>query len=151
MAVDPKNNVFAAGKNRTLFSFDSAGKLRWKHRIADHVVTAGAITPDGSRIAFGTVGGMIYLFDNSGSLLWKKEVGGLGHNAVTISNDGTRIVAGLVPDNCIAVYNGNGTLLWKGCSEIADVPQDLRPGPNSVGISPNKEEIIAAYGDNYIR
>lgn len=151
LGVDSQNNVFAAGKNRTLFSFDFAGNLRWKHRIPDHVVTAGAITPDGSRIAIGTVGGMIYLFDNSGNLLWKRGVGGLGHNAIAISDDGKYIVAGLVPDNCVAVYNENGTLLWQGCSEIGTVSKDLIPGPSNVGISPDKKEIIAAYGDNYIR
>ena len=151
LGVDSQNNVFAAGKNRTHFSFDSEGKLRWKHRIPDHVVTAGAITPDGGRIAIGTVGGMVYLFDNSGNLLWKRGVGGLGHNAIAISSDGKYVVAGLAQENCVAVYNENGTLLWKGCSEIADVSQDLIPGPNSVGISPDKKEIIAAYGDNYTR
>ena len=55
--VDNKNNVFATGKSRVIFSFDALGNLRWKHRLPDHTATAGAATPDGSRIALGTVGG----------------------------------------------------------------------------------------------
>ena len=157
LGIDSQKNVFAAGKNRTLFSFDSGGKLRWKHRIPDHVVTAGAVTQDGSKIVLGTVGGMIYLFDNAGNLLWKRgasrpgEPGWLGHNAITISDDGKRIVAGLAQKNCVAVYNDKGTILWEGCSEIAQVSNDLIPGPANVRISRDNKEIIAVYGDNYIR
>ena len=157
LGIDNKNNVFAAGKSRTLLSFDASGNLRWKHRIPDHVAGAGAVTPDGSRIVLGTVGAMIYMFDNDGNLLWKRPMngigveGGMGHNAVAISNDGKRIVIGGAPSNCVMVYNEKGTLLWKGCNKIADVPKDMMPGINSVQISDDKAKIIAAYGDNYVR
>ncbi|MEK6946190.1 MAG: hypothetical protein AABX32_01155, partial [Nanoarchaeota archaeon] len=75
----------------------------------------------------------------------------MGHNAVAISNDGKRIVIGGAPSNCVMVYNEKGTLLWKGCNKIADVPKDMMPGINSVQISDDKAKIIAAYGDNYVR
>lgn len=157
LGVDNSNNVYAAGKSRTLFSFDADGSLRWKHRIPDHVAGAGDVTPDGSRVVVGTVGAMIYLFDGDGNLLWKRPMagvgieGGMGHNAVAISDDGKRIIVGGAPSNCVFVYNEKGTLLWKGCNEIADVPEDMMPGINSVQISKDKNEIVAAYGDNYIR
>ncbi|MDD5132765.1 MAG: PQQ-binding-like beta-propeller repeat protein [bacterium] len=158
LGVDQSKNVFAAGKSRTLFSFDSSGNLRWKERIPDHVAGAGAVTPDGKKIALGTVGGMVYLFDGSGSLLWKRHLSGsgepadfIGHNAVAISDDGQRIVVGTAPGNCVIVFNGSGTVLWKKCIDYGTIESDLIPGVTNVQISPDKTKIIASYGDNYIR
>jgi WD40 repeat protein len=158
LAVDQNKNTFAAGKSRTLFSFDSSGNLRWKHRIPDHVVTAGSATPDGSRIALGTVGGMVYLFDNNGNVLWKRNTGDVGeqggtvgHNAIAISPDGKKIVAGTAPGNCVIAYNEKGTLIWKGCSNVEKTSSDMMEGVTNVQISGSKDKIIAAYGDNYIR
>lgn len=157
LGADQNKNVFAAGKSRTIFSFDADGNLRWKHRIPDHVVTAGAATPDGSKIALGTVGGMVYLFDGSGSLLWKRatmvvgEHGTVGHNAVAISADGKRIAVGTAPANCVIVYNERGTTMWKGCVEPEKISNDLMVGVTNVQISGDANKIIAAYGDNYIR
>ncbi|MFH0710947.1 MAG: PQQ-binding-like beta-propeller repeat protein, partial [Candidatus Aenigmatarchaeota archaeon] len=158
LGVDLNKNVFASGKSRTLFSFDEDGNLRWKHRIPDHVAGAGSSTPDGSRIAIGTVGGMVYLFDGNGNLLWKRPTAGIGeqggtvgHNAMAISSDGTRIVAGTAPGNCVIVYNEKGTALWKGCSEVQKTSGDMLEGVTNVQISPGKTEIVASYGDNYIR
>lgn len=157
LATDSNKNTFAAGKSRTLFSFDSAGNLRFKHRIPDHVVTAGAATPDGSRIALGTVGGMVYLFDNSGSLLWKRsmtipgEPASVGHNAVAISADGKRIVAGTAPNNCVIIYNEKGTIVDKECMPVKKTSNDQLEGAMSVQISADKTKIIAGFGDSYIR
>jgi len=157
LGTDASKNVFAAGKSRTLFSFDASGNLRWKEKIPDHVVTMGAVTPDGSRIALGTIGGMVYLFDGQGNLLWKRNLGSgvggdsAGHNAVAISNDGKRIVVGSAPGNCVLVYNEKGTIVWKKCITVGTIQADLRAGVTNVQISPDKTKIIASYGDNYIR
>lgn len=157
LATDSNKNVFATGKSRTLFSFDVAGNLRFKHRIPDHTATAGAATPDGSRIALGTVGGMIYLFDNAGNLLWKRsmtipgEPASTGHNAIAISQDGKRIVAGTAPNNCIIVYNEKGTIVDKECMPVKKTSNEQLEGVMSVQISPDKTKIVAGYGDNYIR
>ena len=157
LGVDSSKNIFAAGKSRTLFSFDALGNLRWKEKIPDHVVTAGASTPDGQRIAVGTIGGMVYLFDGQGNLLWKRylsgenNVGSTGHNAVAISQDGKRIVVGSAPGNCIMVYNEKGTIVWKKCIEVGQINSDMLPGVTNVQISPDKTKIIASYGDNYLR
>lgn len=158
LSVDENKNVFAAGKSRTLFSWDASGNLRWKHRIPDHVVTAGASTPDGSRIVVGTVGAMVYLFNGEGNVVWKRntgEVGGqggtVGHNAVAISLDGSRIVVGTAPGNCIIVYNEKGTIVWNYCAQVEKASQDMLEGVTSVQISNDKSAIAASYGDNYIR
>ncbi len=158
LGVDNNKNVYATGKSRTLFSFDANGKFRWKHRIPDHTVTAGALTPDGSRIAVGTVGGMVYLFDGNGNLLWKRGSmspgrgdATVGHNAIAISEDGTRVVAGTAPGNCVVLYNEIGTVLWQDCRTPDSSNKDLLAGVTSVAISKDKSEIIATYGDNNIR
>ncbi len=158
LGVDSNKNIFVSGKSRTLFSFDSSGSLRWKHRIPDHVAGAGASTPEGSRVAIGTVGGMVYLFDGSGNLLWKRntvevgEQGGtVGHNAVAISDDGKRIVVGTAPGNCVIVYNEKGTVLWRGCSNVEKMSNDMLEGVTNVQISADKNNIAASYGDSYIR
>ncbi|VVC02933.1 Outer membrane protein assembly factor BamB [Candidatus Burarchaeum australiense] len=156
MAVDNHGNTYATGKSRTFFSFDANGNLRWTHKIAEPAVTAGAATPDGSRIAAGSVGGSVYLFDGNGTLLWKRGTlgtggfGAVGHNAIAISQDGTRVVAG-TDSNCIAVYDELGTMLWKTCIEPDTSNPDLKTGVTNVQISPDKTRIIASYGDNYVR
>ncbi len=157
LGVDKSKNIFAAGKSRSLFSFDVSGNLRWKKRIPDHVVTMGGVTSNGQRIVVGTIGGMVYLFDGKGNLLWKQHLNSgkmgdsTGHNAVAISPDGERIVVGSAPGNCVLVYNKKGTLLWKECVEVGKIKADMRPGVTNVQISPDKKKIIATYGDNYIR
>ncbi|MFH0987213.1 MAG: PQQ-binding-like beta-propeller repeat protein, partial [Candidatus Micrarchaeota archaeon] len=55
-AIDDSGNVYGSGKGRILVSYDESGAERWSFRVADHTVTAGAITPDGSRVVIGTVG-----------------------------------------------------------------------------------------------
>jgi WD40 repeat protein len=163
MGVDSGKDTFAAGKSRTIFSFDASGNLRWKHKIPDHVVTAGAVTPDGSRIAVGTVGSMVYLFDNNGNLLWKRgtRAAGLaravGHNAIAISEDGSVVVAGTTGQSgesgpvCVVEYNEKGTIIWENCVNPDTSNPDLLLGVTNVQISKDKKQIIATYGDNYIR
>ncbi len=158
LAVDSSKNVYASGKSRNLFSFDAQGKLRWKHRIPDHTAGAGAATPDGSRIALGTVGGMVYLFDSDGNLLWKRgtmnqnqEGAFIGHNAVAISQDGKRIVSGTAPGNCVTVYDETGSIVWQDCRKTEAPGSDYLVGVTNVAISKDKSSIIATYGDNYIR
>ena len=60
LEIDADYNVYAAGKNRELFSFDVNGNLRWRRRIPNHVVTAGPnnMSADGKLIVPGTVGGL---------------------------------------------------------------------------------------------
>lgn len=156
--TDSSRNVYAAGKSRSLFSYNSAGTLRWTRKIPDHVITFGAVTPNGQRVALGTIGGMVYLFDGQGNLLWKRPIAEpgvqgetTGHNAVAISDDGKRIVVGTAPANCLRVFNEQGTVLWKKCFELGSMQKDLLPGVTNVRISEDKTKIIASYGDNYIR
>jgi len=157
LSVDNSNNTYATGKSRTLFAISPTGALLWKHRIPDHTATAGASTPDGSRIALGTVGGMVYLFDKQGNLLWKRgtrpapNASATGHNAIAISNDGKLILSGTAPQNCITAYDENGTIVWDYCATPSTADKDLLIGVTNIQISPDKKEIIASYGDNYIR
>ncbi|MFH1132938.1 MAG: PQQ-binding-like beta-propeller repeat protein [Nanoarchaeota archaeon] len=158
LAIDSSKNVYAAGKSREIFSFDAAGNLRWKQRIPDHTITAGAVTPDSRRIVLGSVGGMIYLYDNGGNLLWKRGTmnpgrgdATVGHNAIAISEDGTRIVAGTAPGNCIVVYDENGSVVWQDCRKTEASSSEYLVGVTNVAISKDKKNIIATYGDNFVR
>lgn len=152
LAIDRQNNVYAGGKTHTLFSFDSKGNLRWKHRLPG-TITYGGISEDGSRIAVSD-SGRIYLFDENGTLLWKRphfgREDGAGHNAVTISSDGKYVVIGTVTNNII-VYNEQGTIIWKGHSAIHKQSPELLEGVTNVQISKDNNHIIAVYGDNFIR
>jgi WD40 repeat protein len=117
MGTDQYGNTFAGGKSRTLFSFSKGGTLMWKTRIPDHTITTGAMTPDGSRILIGTIGGMVYLFDGNGNLLWKRatleQAGGHHRHMGDISPD----EAGLVLErhqHCIhSLQRHMEPLLWK--------------------------------------
>lgn len=107
LEIDADYNVYAAGKNRELFSFDGEGNLRWRRRIANHVVTAGSMSEDGSLIVLGTVGDWLYAFNQTGDILWQRS-GLMGHNSLAVTPNGEWIV-----DGSGSLYNRHGTLLWK--------------------------------------
>jgi outer membrane protein assembly factor BamB len=107
LAIDAEYNVYAAGKNRELFSFDGEGNLRWRRRIPNHVVTAGAMSADGTLIVLGTVGDWLYAFNRSGDILWQRS-GRMGHNSLDMTADGELFV-----DGSGGLYNRYGTSLWR--------------------------------------
>lgn len=112
LEIDADYNVYAAGKNRELFSFDANGNLRWRRRIPNHVITAGAnnMSADGKLIVLGTVGGWIYAFDDIGEIAWQEPLPGelQGHNALDVTPDGAWIAvgtAGTEEGGWIALYD----------------------------------------------
>jgi len=141
LEVDSAYNVYAAGKNRELFSFDADGNLRWRRRIPDHVVTAGDMSADGDLIVLGTVGNWLYAFDAMGELLWRRHLFGIGvgNNGVDVTPDGTWILTGS------ALYDRDGTLIWR----LETGPES--PGANTVTISDDGRYIAAGYEDSVIR
>jgi outer membrane protein assembly factor BamB len=144
LEIDADYNVYAAGKNRELFSFDAAGNLRWRHRIPDHVVTAGLdnMSADGTSIVLGTVGGWLYAFDGTGQIVWRRRLPGSsqGHNAFDMTPDGKWLVSG--SDDTLVLYDESGTLEW---SYQADAPV------KAVAISDDGLHIAAAQENNVIR
>jgi outer membrane protein assembly factor BamB len=161
LEIDADYNVYAAGKNRELFSFDVNGNLRWRRRIANHVVSAGAnnMSADGKFIVLSTVGGWVYAFDDAGEIAWQRPVpGGLqGHNALDMTPDGRWIVvgtAGTEEGGGVVLYDRNGTLLSSHHSEDrreAGQYDHNQTGVITVAISDDGSRIAAGYGDSVIR
>lgn len=166
-AMDNKNNVYGSGKGRVIVSYDETGKERWGFRVPDHTVTAGAITPDGSKVVIGTVGGWVYLINGqTGDIVWRRKISGfnVGHNAVAISEDGKTIAIGSAPDYTLFVYDEKGNLILDyEHEENSDPVLDEKfsgIGPNAsegsqkgimgTAVSPDGTKIIAAYGDDFI-
>jgi WD40 repeat protein len=161
LEIDSQYNVYAAGKNRELFSYDGTGKLRWRCRIANHVVTAGSnnMSQDGSLIAFGTVGGMIYAFDSDGEIRWRRRLIPdavlLGHNALDVTPDGKWIAAGTAGENrYVLLYNDKGTLVWSQKFNDWRDPSlydHNQTGAITVAISDDASLIAAGFGDSVLR
>lgn len=168
LAVDSKGNTYAGGKGRTLFAFDSSGKEKWHYRVPDHVITSGAISEDGSRIAIGTVGAWVYYIDGAtGNILWRYrlENENVGHNAVSVSRDGKYVAVGGAPEYTLSVFNEKGTRIFKHKStentdpilneKWAGIGKDASEGTQrgimGTYVSADGSKVVAAYGDDYIR
>ena len=168
LEIDSFGNTYAGGKGRTIFSYDQEGKERWSFRVPDHVVTEGAISADGSRIAIGTVGAWVYYLDGAtGKVLWRDRVEGenVGHNSVSMSKDGKYVAVGSAPQNRLYIYDENGTRVftheaqenpdqilnekWAGIGSSASI--GTQKGTMGTYISENGDKVVAAYGDNYVR
>ncbi|XOU93904.1 MAG: PQQ-binding-like beta-propeller repeat protein [Candidatus Kerfeldbacteria bacterium] len=166
LEIDDEYNVYAAGKNRELFSYDVVGNLNWRRRIGNHVVTAGAdnMSADGSMIVIGTVGAKVMAFNPDGEILWQRTLKGelQGHNALDMTPDGEYIVVGTAGVNdmsgYIHLYNKNGTLLWEKQhtndrpSAQAGIEFDHnQTGVITVTISDDGKYIASGFGDSSIR
>ncbi len=168
LAIDNQGNTYASGKGRTLFKFGINGNIKWVYRVPDHVVTSGAISEDGSRIAIGTVGAWVYYINGeNGEVIWRGRIDGenVGHNAVSISKDGKYVAVGGAPEYILFVFNEKGTRILAHKSQENDDPileakwatigkeasTGSQKGIMGTYISSDGKKIIAAYGDNYIR
>jgi WD40 repeat protein len=129
--IDDQYNVYAAGKNREIFSFDGKGNLRWRYRVPNHVVNSGDISRDGKFLVFVTVGSRMYAMDSSGNLLWQRHT---KHQTLDMTPDGKWIAVGT------EVYRSDGTLVW-----FLDLPGE------AVAISDDGKFIAIGDGGSNIR
>ncbi|MEE9564863.1 MAG: CFI-box-CTERM domain-containing protein [Candidatus Hydrothermarchaeaceae archaeon] len=168
LEIDDEYNVYGAGKNRELFSYDSAGNLRWRERIPNHVVTAGSdnMCEDGSLIVMGTVGGLVIAIDKSGKVAWQRQLPGTlqGHNALDMTPDGNWIVVGAAGEEgvsgTVVLYDRNGADIWShesadrrdtGERDFQYEYDHNQRGAITVAISDDAKYIAAGYGDSTIR
>lgn len=168
LEIDKDYNVYAGGKNREIFSYDSTGNLRWRRRIANHSPTAGAdnMCDDGSYIAFGTVGAHAIAIDKNGEVLWERPLPGSlqGHNAFDMTPDGNWILIGTAGEKgrsgSLVLMDKNGAILWSHQSEDRrDTGEISYPygydhnhrGTITVAISDDAKYLAAGYGDSTIR
>jgi len=165
LEIDDTYNIYAAGKNRELFSYDLLGALRWRKAIPNHVVTAGSdnMSDDGKIIVMGTVGAHVYAFNPDGEILWQQHIKGelQGHNALDVTPDGNYIAvgsAGTQDGGWLQVFHKSGNLLWEKQFEDLRDPDKLdytydhnQSGAITVAISDDAEYVAAGYGDSTIR
>lgn len=171
LEIDSAYNVYAAGKDREVFSFDKDGKLRWNYAIAhtSNAATRG-ITADGTFMIAPTFNGLLQAFDSNGGVLWQhlmptvaavspngspiNQVLGPGHNALAMTPTGSLVAVG-TRGYQVLVYDRNGTLLWKHTSSVRTDFKGGTPGPyvgaNAVAISTDGKYIAAGYADSVIR
>lgn len=161
LEIDKRYNVYAAGKNRELFSYDAKGNLRWRRRIGNHVVTAGSnnMSRKGDLILCGTVGGFLYAFNNDGKILWQRKMSESailqGHNALDVTPNGRHIAVGTAGETgSVILYDRKGTLLWskrftdrRGSSAY----DHNQTGAITVAVSDDASMIAAGFGDSVIR
>ena len=168
LEVDETYNSYSAGKNRELFSFDADGNLRFRKRVANHVVTAGTnnMNDDGTRLALGTVGGVVQLYDSQGNLIWQRRLPGeaQGHNALDMTPDGSLIVVGTNGsagnDGFVSLLGADGGVLWQqqfqDGRDLGTIPAPVdfdhnHRGAISVSLSDDGRYIVAGFGDSAIR
>ena len=88
LEVDRDYNVYAVGKNRELFSWDSNGLLRWRYRVAHTSNEAWpGMLPDASFMVMPTFNGVLQALDGAGNPLWQHLMPALP----TVSPQGTTV------------------------------------------------------------
>lgn len=159
IALDSAYNFYGGGKNREVFAFDASGSLRWRRRVGNHVISAGAanFSQAGDLLVFGTVGGFLIAYDSSGNIKWQRPIGDevmlQGHNACYITPDGSRIVVG-GNDGSINVFDAHGTKLWtRSDVDVRDpsLYDHNQTGAIAVIMSDDGLRLAAGYGDSVIR
>jgi len=163
LQIDANYNVYAAGKSRELFSFDSSGKLRWRYRLpqtADNM--ARAMPADGSFVVVHCFNGLLESFNNGGKILWQRPISldcsyNFGHQGLDVTPDGELIAVGGNSFNNdkggIFLYDRTGSLLWKheASMKTGFAYTGSLTGAQSVVISEDKRYIAAGYADSVIR
>ncbi|MBI2186063.1 MAG: PQQ-binding-like beta-propeller repeat protein [Acidobacteria bacterium] len=163
LEFDSRENVYAAGKNRFVFSYDASGNLRWRYRIPNGTALAGLTNLDasGNLLVFGSQRGMHYALDGSGNVRWQRRVpkpatgpSWPGHNALQVTRNGRWIVAGLQGSNMVVLFDSNGSVLWSYTAtdrRPAGSYEDNHSGVLAVAVSEDAGTIVAGYADSTIR
>lgn len=134
LVIDSDSNVYAAGKNHELSSFDADGNLRWRHLIPADLGHAGLknMPQDGGVIVFGTNNGWLHAYDNAGETVRKRKLLGVnGHNAFDMTPDGRWMVSGAYDQEegalvgWLELFNQEGTLMWSHKSGDSRDPSEL--------------------------
>ncbi len=168
LEMDGNGNTYATGKGRTIYSFDPSGKERWSFRVPDHAPYAGAISADGSKLAFSTMQGWVYYVDTAtGGVYWRKRIASnnAAFNALSMSADGKTIAVGGAPQNLLQVLDDKGNTLFGNTAPANDDPalaqkwagigykasDNTQRGTMGTFMSADGSRILAAYGDDYVR
>lgn len=115
VAFSPSSTCIVSASSRTIRVWGTRNGVLLAEPFVDHTKPVEAITfsPDGTRIAFGSLDGTLHLLDSHEGNLFDNTLKGRMNNfsAITFSADGTRIIA-CSPDSTLQVWDTkNGTPL----------------------------------------
>jgi outer membrane protein assembly factor BamB len=164
LQVDSNYNVYASGKTREMYAYDSKGNLRWRYRLAQTTNnTTRAMSEDGKLIVAHTFSGLLQAFNDSGKTEWERPIyigeqnrTGPGHQGIDMTPDGKLILVG-DRDYGLTLLDRSGTLLWRTkSSPRSDFKYDIdvhghQTGTISVVTTNDGEYIAAGYADSVIR
>ncbi len=164
LQIDANYNVYAAGKTREMYAYDSKGNLRWRYRLPQTANnTTRAMSEDGKLIVVHTFSGLLQAFNDNGKTLWERPIiigeqsrTGPGHQGIDMTTDGKLILVG-DRDYGLSLFDQSGNLLWKTkASQRPDFKYDIdahghQNGTISVVITNDGEYIAAGYADSIIR
>ena len=172
MELDENGVLYAVGKSREVFAFDSNGQVKWRVPIYEAVSTASETALLDGYFIGHTVNGSIYAIDTSqGKLAWWRKLGNgdgfkefveaSGHNSLDVDPVNGLIAHGEVIDrrdgggSRVSIYSRSGALL--STMYFADereqagetVDHQVR-GVQSVAFD-KSGRLGAAFGDGYLR
>ena len=172
MELDENGVLYAVGKSREVFAFDSNGQVKWRVPIYEAVSTASETALLDGYFIGHTVNGSIYAIDTAqGKLAWWRKLGNgdgfkefveaSGHNSLDVDPVNGLIAHGEVIDrrdgggSRVSIYSRSGALL--STMYFADereqagetVDHQVR-GVQSVAFD-KSGRLGAAFGDGYLR
>lgn len=172
MELDENGVLYAVGKSREVFAFDSNGQVKWRVPVYEAVSTASETALLDGYFIGHTVNGSIYAIDTAqGKLAWWRKLGNgdgfkefveaSGHNSLDVDPVNGLIAHGEVIDrrdgggSRVSIYSRSGALL--STMYFADereqagetVDHQVR-GVQSVAFD-KSGRLGAAFGDGYLR
>jgi outer membrane protein assembly factor BamB len=135
--------IFVTTSERSLQSFDEAGRLRWDRRLSD--VAAGAPLPTESLVVAGLVDGSLRAFDAaSGAPAWTVRLSDVISVSPVLAGD--LVVAADAAGYVIAV-DGAGAARWSHSGESVESLSALSDGSILVGQSTGNLTLLDAKGN----
>ncbi len=172
MEVDDEGVLYAVGKSREVFAFDTSGNVKWRVPMYEAVSTASETALLDGLFIGHTVNGSVYAIDTeTGTLAWWRKVGNgdgfkefvetSGHNSLDVDPVNGLIAHGEVIDqrdgggSRVSVYTRNGvlvaTMYFSDERETAGetVDHQIR-GVQSLAFD-RAGRLGAAFGDGFLR
>jgi len=124
-AVADDGTIYFATK-KELYALDSAGNLLGSHQAHKRIIAAPALSPDGSVVYFGDIGGNFYAYSLTDGLLWENNNGNVAYNHAPVVGDDGTIYA--VAKKLAGAAAPAGNLIW-GFQAAARIGGSLALGP----------------------
>ncbi|MCX8037282.1 MAG: protein kinase [Candidatus Sumerlaeia bacterium] len=140
----PTVSDLAVAVGDSIICFDVQGNRRWEQAV-DFKAWCLAVSPEGDRLAVGTLGGSVYCFDAAGNVLMQCKMPERIHNLAFLP-EGRAIVAAM-GETALLLLDGSGAVRWQVnkaqvCRRILCLP-----GRNIIAAAGGKEiSLLSAEG-----